>query len=136
MASVLYVVNNTTQTVLANGTVLPGTVVHKNCNSQATLSGNAINVLGTGYFTIDVSATFTGAAAGEATLQLYKDGVAIPGAVGSQTITTADTEYRSISFTCEILKSCNCNSISTITLVNTGVGLTLSNVAIRVKRDA
>lgn len=135
MASVLYIVNNTTQTVSSGGTVLPGTVVHKNCQSQANLSGNAINILGNGYFTIDVSATFTGST-GTATLQLYKNGVAIPGAIASQTITTADTEVRSISFTSEVLKYCNCYDNTAISLVSSGVDLSITNVAIRVKRDA
>ncbi len=133
MASVLYVVNNTAQNVVENGTVALGNIVHRNCQSQANLQGNAINIIGTGYFTIDVTATFTGSV-GTATLQLYQNGVAIPGAVASQTITTADTETRSISFTVEILKRCGCNYMP-ITLVNTGTELSITNVAIRVKRD-
>ncbi len=136
MASVLYLVNNTTQTVLANGTILPGTTIHRNCQSQASLSGNAINIIGSGYFNVDVSVTFTGSAAGDVSVQLYKDGTAIPGAAGTQTITTASTEYRTISFNVEVLKPCSCNSLMTLTLVNSGIEATYTNVAIRVKRDA
>lgn len=136
MASVLYVVNNTTQTVLANGTILPGTTVHKNCQSQASLSGNAINIVGSGYFNVDVSVTFTGTAAGDAVIQLYKDGSLVTGATATETITTASTEYRTISFSAEILKSCPCSNLVTLTLMNTGIGITVTNVAIRVKRDA
>lgn len=136
MASVLYLVNNTTQTVLENGTVVPGTVVHRNCQSQATLSGNSINIVGTGYFNVDVSVTLAGSEAGNAVIQLYKDGAAVPGATGTQTITTASTEYRTISFSAEILRQCACAGMTSITLVNTGIGVTITNVAIRVKRDA
>jgi hypothetical protein len=136
MASVLYLVNNTTQTVLENGTVVPGTVIHRNCQSQATLSGNSINIVGTGYFNVDVSVTLAGSEAGNAVIQLYKDGAAVPGAIGTQTITTASTEYRTISFSAEILRQCACAGMASVTLVNTGIGVTITNVAIRIKRDA
>lgn len=136
MASVLYVVNNTTQTVAANGTIALGTTVHRNCQSQARVNGNAINIVGAGYFTIDVSATFTAATTGDVTIQLYQDGVAVQGATATGTVATASTQIISVSFTSEILKQCNCNQPLSLTLVNTGAEATYSNIAIRVKRDA
>ena len=135
MASVLYTVDSTTQAVASGGTVGLGSVVHRNCQSQATLNGNGINIIGNGYFTIDVSAVYNGSA-GTATLELQRNGVAIQGATSTETIGTTDTEVHSISFTTEILRSCRCSPMDTITLVCSGVALNVINVAIRVKRDA
>lgn len=135
MASVLYAVNNTTQSVLTNANISPGILIHRNCQSQIALNGSNIDISGIGYFTADVSVTFTAPVAGNVTIALYADGSPIPGATATETITTASTEVRSIAFTTEILKNC-CKNITTLTLVNTGVAITTSNVAIRVKRDA
>lgn len=136
MASVLYTVNSTTQAVATNGIVSLGSVIHRNCQSQSALSGNGITIVGTGYFTIDVSVTFTGSATGTATLELQRNGTTIQGAAASETIGTADTEIHSVSFTTEMLRPCRCSPMDTITLVNAGVALSVTNVAIRVKRDA
>ena len=134
MASVLYLVNNTAQDVIADGLVSPGFVRHRNCQSQATLEGNAIRIVGSGYFSIIVSATVSAPAAGNIEIGLYQDGSQIQGAVASETITTANTQVRNLTIVAEILKKCD--GITTLTLVNTGAEATFQNLAIRVKRDA
>ena len=63
MASVLYVINNTTQLVSADGIVNLGSIKHRTCQSNANLIGNGITIFGQGYYTVDVSATFTATAA-------------------------------------------------------------------------
>lgn len=131
MASVLYVVNTTSQDVIADGQIALGNVIRRSCNSQANLNNNAIVLDGAGYFVVDVNTTFTGTT-GTAEIALYQDGVPVAGAVGSAAATTTP---RSISFTCEVRNSC-CKQLSSLTLVNTDAAITLTNVAVRVKRDA
>ena len=135
MASVLFLVSNTTQSVAVDGLVNLGTTIHKNCGSQARQSGNGIAITGTGYFNIEVNAIVSAPATGNVTLQLYKDGLPISGAIATETIGTATTELHSMSFNTEILRGCACNSLSSITIVNTGIASTISNVSVRVKRD-
>jgi hypothetical protein len=50
---------------------------------------------------------------------------------GSNTITTADTEVRQIVINGVVRVMCN--ELATISLVNTGVGITTSNVSIDVE---
>lgn len=135
MASVLYLVNNTTQTVTTDQVINPGFVKHRSCGSQAMLNGNVINISGSGYFVIDVNTTFTAPIAGNITVSLYKDGILIPGATATETVTTATTQFRSISYSVEILNKC-CDANSSITLVNNGDAADFTNVTVRVKRDA
>lgn len=126
MASVLLVTNTTTQAVAANGQVNLGSTTHKSCQSQAVQNGNAIYINGTGYFNVEVNASLTGSS-GDASIQLYADGVAIPSAYAVETIGTASTEFHTLSFSMEVLKRCNCSSIMALTLVNTGVAANIAN---------
>lgn len=134
MATVLYTVNTSSQTVATGNQIGLGRTAHRNCQSQALLNGDSINVSGTGYFVVDATVTFTGSA-GTAAISLYRDGEAVPGATASATIGTADTETHTLSFTAEMLKA-PCKPYVSLTLVSTGVALTVTNVAVRVKRDA
>ena len=134
MATVLYTVNESAQTVAEGGTIALGRVVHRNCQAQALLNGNSINVSGAGYFAIEATMTFTGSA-GLASISLLNDGIAVPGANASATIATADAETHTLSFACEIMKT-PCKPYISLTLASTGVALSVTNVAIRVKRDA
>ena len=136
MASVLYVANTTPQAVLANGTIDLGTVIRRTANSQANLSGDSIVLTGTGYFSVTVSATFNAATTGSVIISLYKDGVPVQGALATETIGTADTEIRSISFTAVVRNACCCDAVSNLTLVNTGIAANITNIAVKVKRDA
>lgn len=135
MASVLYVTNNTALTAGTGDNIALTSIIHKNCQSQANLENGNIIIRGPGYFNIDVTLTFNSASTGVAKVSLYKDGNAINGATSSTTISTASTEVRSLSFSCEILNNCKF-STSTISLINLGIPITTSNVAIRVKRDS
>ena len=135
MASVLYVVNGNAQSVSAGGTVSLGRAVHRNAQSQASLNGDSISIAGNGYFNVDVTITFNGAA-GDAEISLYKDGYRVPGAIAMETIATANTEYHTVTISAEILKT-PCKTLSSLTVMNlSSIALNVTNVAVRVKRDA
>lgn len=98
MALILGLKNTTTQTVPINGLINLGTVYRKNCKRTRSglptyvANGNSVTLNGTGFYHITATAVGSGTAAGVLTAQLYENGVAIPGAISSSTITTANTE--------------------------------------------
>lgn len=104
------------------------------CNVQ--LSGNGILVEGAGYYDVDTSVTATPAAAGNYTVTLYQDGVAVPGA--TQTVTAAAAASITFNIPALIRLQC-CNSSATLTLVlSTAAALpatiVVNNVAVTVEK--
>lgn len=135
--------NITTQTVPALGLVDLGTVYRRYCTKDVCgfrtfeVTGDSISIQHPGMYAVTVTATFTAPAAGDVTLQLYEDGVAVPGALATETITTADTEVRTVSFEYLILVNCTrvLNStaiVKNISVVNTGVEADISNIVVNV----
>lgn len=125
----IYTVNNTSTVVAVGGTIPLGTATRR-YGRCINLSGNSITLNGDGYYDIDVTATFTGAV-GNATITLFKDGVAVPGATSTTNIATANTQVASVSFPSIVRVRC-CEQPANLTLVLTGVGVTFSNVAVSV----
>lgn len=127
--SILYAANTNSQTFATAGTVINfGSIVRKyGCN--IALSGGNVVVDGIGYYDIDANITFNGAA-GNVLIQLYKDGVAIPGAEATVTV-VADTFY-SVTIPAVIREHCCCED--TITAMISGVVGTVSNAAIVVEK--
>jgi hypothetical protein len=79
-----------------------------------------------GYYYVTFNTTFTTEAAGVATVELQNNGVAIPGAAGSETVTTIGNVH-SISFATivKVLPSCAAlDNTATLTFVATDLALT------------
>ena len=138
MKNSIYAGISNSSSVVVNGIVPLTTVIHRengNSSSEIDLVGNAI-VIETGCrcrprYNIDAKITFTGATAGLATLSVYKNGVAIPLASASETITTPTTEVRTVTIPCGTLTDKCSNNVYTI--VNTGaIAITVSNASINV----
>lgn len=138
MKNSIYAGISNSSSVVVNGIVPLTTVIHRengNSSSEIDLVGNAI-VIETGCrcrprYNIDAKITFTGATAGLATLSIYKNGVAIPLASASETITTPTTEVRTVTIPCGTLTDKCSNNVYTI--VNTGaIAITVSNASINV----
>lgn len=110
----------------------------KSCDQSGNPSLRAFSLTevdaGSGYFEAEATVTFTGSA-GLAAISLLNDGTAIPGASASATIGTADAETHTLSFACEVLKT-PCRPRMSLSLASTGVAITVTSVAVRVKRDA
>lgn len=109
-----FVANNVSQTITGGGPVSPGTAQHGFgcvCGNRAiNVSGNSINIQGTGYYDIMVGATVSSSAAGNVTLSLYQDGALV--AQSSETIAAAD-DPASVAFPAGVKVNCS----SAITLV-------------------
>lgn len=130
--SLLYTVNQTDTLVAVGGVVPLGSIVRrKGCEIQ--LNGNAIYIQEPGYYDVDVSATFFAAAAGDTTITLFQNGVEVPGATATETITTALTEDRSITIPATVRVTCCADTLLTVVL--TGNAATLTNFTVRVVRE-
>lgn len=146
MALILGLKNTTSQTVLANGLINLGSAYRRYCrrttNGLPTFASNGTSVTlnGSGIYHITTTLVGTGTAAGVLTAQLYENGVAIPGAISSSTITTANTELRTlvIDYYIKVDSECILGNWSvnpkTLTLVNTGVEATYTNVLFNVDK--
>lgn len=146
MALILGLKNTTSQTVLTNGLINLGTTYRKYCKRTPQClptfvsSGTSVTLNGTGIYHITATLTGSGTAAGVLTAQLYENGVAIPGAISSSTITTADTEIRSLTIDYYIKVDSECIlgtwavSPKNLTLVNTGIGATYTSVVFNVEK--
>lgn len=125
--SLIYTANTSAQTVAIGNSANFGTTIRRygcNCQNNST----AIVANGSGYYDIDINATFT-AAAGTATLTLYKDGAPIPGA--STTVTTAANTTYSVTIPTAIRVKC-CDSL--VTLVVSGVDVSFTNLTARMEK--
>lgn len=131
----IYVANTTSTSVLANAIVPLGSIIRRYCACTLNLSGNAVTLDDkySNYYLVTVNGTFTAPVAGVVTLQLTQNGTNIVGATASETITTASTETRSISFSAIVRATCGC-TIDTLTVLNSGVAATFTNMAVTVER--
>ena len=132
--SLIYAANTNSTAVVANGTLPISTVVRRR-GSDANLGGNSIVITDTGsnYYLVSVTATFTVPVAGDVSLTLQQNGTNVTGATASTSVTTATTEVRSLSFTA-IIRTFNSCSIDNLTVINSGVAATYSNIAISVEK--
>lgn len=128
--SLIFMITNTANSVLANG-IIPLTTIARRRSRVIQSNGDTIVLNSPGYYKVNATITFTGAAAGEATVELQKNGIAVPGMVGTTTITTADTEVRQITINGVVRVMCN--ELAILSLVNTGIAITTNNVSIDVE---
>lgn len=129
--SLIYTAMQTPTAVAVNGVIPLGTIVRRygcNCN----LNGNGIAINGQGYYDVDVSVEAVPDAAGTVTVQLLKDGVAVPGATASATV-AAVANTVTLAFPATVRLGC-CSTGSVLTLLLTGAASTVNNVAARVEK--
>lgn len=122
---------NTGAAAVAVGGVVPLGTVNRRFGCNLNLSGNGITAMGTGYYDVTASFTLTAAAAGNVTVTMFRDGVAVPGATATATATAAGVV--DVAFPA-LVRLQYCNSSTTLTFVLTGVASTLNNAAVVVKK--
>lgn len=132
--STIYTANTTSVDADVNTTLPLGNIIRRR-GRFIDSAGSSIIVsdMGSNYYLVTVNATFTAPAAGVITLKLQQNGIDVIGATASTTITTATTEVRSLSFTA-IVRTFNNNALDTLTLVNSGLAATYSNIGVTVTR--
>lgn len=137
-----------TQTVLADGIVNLGSTYRKFCKRNRcgvpafAVTSNGIALQHEGIYHLTATFVGSGSVAGVATIQLYVNGVAVDGALSSQTITTADTEVRTfvIDYYVKVDRDCILGVDSTVaesvSFVNTSdaIDITLTSAIVNVDK--
>lgn len=127
--SCIRVYNSVPQTVTdaAQTLVLEGTpVVDTGCSLTLNTSGITINKSGLYHLSADV--VFTPTAAGTSTIQLYKDGVALPCAIAQDTAEASNTFTAHVET--DICVNTCCVNQPVISLVATGVAGTVNSLCV------
>lgn len=131
--------NATEQAVPAGGIINLGTVYRKyckKCNGVKTFdaTSQSVSLQKAGMYQVTATVTFSAPVAGDVTIELYENGLPT-GALATETITTADTEIRSVAIDYIVLtdEGCLLNQLTTLidvlSLVNTSdIVATITNV--------
>ena len=145
LTSTIGLVNTSSQTVLTGGTINIGTTYRQyttdRCGKVYLPANGGLTIQRPGIYRVTANLVGTGTVAGDVTVQLFQDGVALPGALATETITTAGTEIRTFPIDYKVLVNNNrilniCSTpASTLTLVATGVGATFTNVVFDVTKE-
>ena len=137
--------NFASQNVVTNGIVQLGNVYRRYCkriNGTRTFEFDNSDIIlqQSGIYHITVTAVGSGADAGTLAIQLYENGVPVSGAFSNETITTPDTELRTLTIDYFVLVDstcvlgCNSTVAKAISLVNTGVEATYTSVVVNVEK--
>lgn len=137
--------NFATQEVVTNGIIQLGNVYRRYCrkiNGIKTFEFDNSDVIlqQSGMYHITVTAVASGAEAGTLALQLYENGFPVSGVFANETITTPDTELRTLTLDYFVLVDstcvlgCNSTVAKAISLVNTGVEATYTSVIMNVEK--
>lgn len=137
------------QTVLADGTINLGSVYRKFCKSNKcgipafSVNGNSITLQHEGIYHLTAVLVGTGETAGDVTVQLLENGEVLTGAVSTQTITTATTEFRTfvIDYYIKVDKDCvlgypttTAKSIS-LTNASEDIDATFTSVVVNITKE-
>lgn len=126
MSNLTYAITTTSSSVASDSNIPLTTLARKSKCSNIGLINNALVFTAPGYYRISGTVTFT-AEAGIFTLNVLKNGSAVPGITASLT-TVADTTY-TIPINGIIRVYCG-EQPTTILLQNAGVAITITNVSI------
>lgn len=141
--STLTAYTNTTTTVIAGGAI-PFTSTYKNTGSSISYvnGSTTVNLRSKGLYQVffSVTGTATGETAGNITVTLYRNGVAVPSTITSST-STSTTDFVNLenSTIIEVDENCPCSNSGLsqipLTLVSTGEAV-VSNASITVVKLA
>ena len=129
--------NSTTQTVEVDGAyVFDTNRVATGCTVGHTPGTSTFTLNKPGYYYITFNTTFTTATTGVATVELRNGGIAVSGAIGAETVTTAgDTKSISFSTIVRVLPSCPAiDNTATLTFVATTLELDATDASVSITK--
>ena len=141
--------NTGTQTVLADGLINLGFVYRKFCKANRcgvpgfAVTSNGVTLNHKGIYHVTATLVGTGETAGLVSVQLLENGDPVEGAISSETITTATTEFRTfvIDYYVKVDEDCTLGYTSTtaktLSLVNTSedIDATFTSVVLNVTKE-
>ena len=128
---------NTTTQAVATGDLLTFTTDRILTGCTATRNGQTFQLNKPGYYYVTFNAIAAATTTvGELTVELQNNGVVVPGAVSTYTTTTAgDNASYAFSTIVRVLPSCCAvDNTARLTLVNSGVDATYTNVNINITK--
>lgn len=130
--SLIQTSNQSTQAVALNSILSLGSALRRfGCNLR--LSGNAIEAIGEGYYTVDADVTVAPTAAGVMSVALYDNGVQVPGAIARGSVSTAGNPV-TLCINTTIRQGCCCDGGDALTLVLLEGPGNVTNVSVRVEK--
>lgn len=130
--SLIQTANQSSQTVAEGSTISLGSVLRRfGCNCR--LNGNAIEIEGTGYYTITGSVTLAPTEAGDVSVAIFENGVQVSGAVATGSVTTSGNSV-ALPIVTTVRQGCCCSGASSITCVLTSGASTVTNISLRVEK--
>lgn len=129
--SAIYTANTTTQALVAGNTIALGSIIRR-FGCSLNLNGNGVNLKEPGYYDVNASITVAPTAVGTVTAALFRNGVAVPGATASASVSTANNSV-TLPIAALVRENC-CGDDSTLTLVLSGAASNVTNVALVVER--
>lgn len=129
-SNAIYVANTASQTVAINSAVNLGSVLRRfGCGISG--GGSGISISKCGYYLVTANVTFTAPTTGVVAMSLQDNGQQVAGATAAESVATATTEQHTISITAIVRSIAGADTLS---IVNTGIACTPSNVAITVTK--
>ena len=131
--SLIQTANISSQNVAVGSVISLGSVLRRfGCNCR--LNGNAIEIEGEGYYTIDVDVTATPTVAGNVTVSVLKDGVVIPSATATNSVSTVGNST-TLPINTTVRLGCKCDGASSLTVVLVAGAGVVSNISMRVVKE-
>lgn len=131
--SLIQTANSSNQNLTAGSVISLGSVLRRyGCNCR--LNGNAIEVDGQGYYKINATITLAPTAAGNVTVAAYENGVLIPSAFASGSVTTAGNSI-TLPIVGTVREGCCCDGASQVTFVLTVGDAAVTNISARVEKS-
>lgn len=124
--SAIYVANTGTQSVPVDGTISLGSIIRR-FGCGVDLNGTGITISEPGYYEVNVSVTAAPTAIGPVTVTLLNNGVAVPGAIASEAVSTANNPTN-LSLDSIVRVFCG-SGTGSLTLVLSGTDSNVTNVA-------
>lgn len=128
--SILYTANVSNASISAGGTIPFGGIVRQ-FGRGLSLNGSDILIRGNGYYRVNISASLTASEAGDATITLLNNGVAVIGAFATETAAANGTVNISIS---TIVRETGCQDNTQLSLQLSGIAVTTVNVSTVIER--
>lgn len=129
--NLIYMITPAAANVPANS-ILPLTTIARRTGRILKSSSDSIILGAPGYYKVTATVTFSAPTAGVVTLAMQKASLDIPGITASETITTADTEVRSLTLS-GIVRIVPFDSAAVLTILNSGVEINTSNISFDVE---
>lgn len=143
----LGVKNTTPQDVIVDGLINIGSSYRRYCKKNKcgvpafARTANDISLQHSGIYHVTATFIASAPAAGDVTVQLLVNGETVEGALATETITTATTEFRTMVIDYYLLVDRDCilgnesTVAQTISFQNTGVAATFTSVVVNVSKE-